>query len=203
MPGWAGSSLQGRADPGSTCPSLLDPCCHLRASAQPACPRHPCLDLPRPHYLSKDPRTADSGLCRLETGLSDGRGWGGCQPPSGQLSGCWPLHQSACLSSPSWAQPWVCPVGPQLRRGVPAVPSRCPQLRMTPHPGPLYLPVGGLHLSLQFPEERPPLGGCWAGRGPARPWRDFRGGGVPHGEAAICWAPGKSHGDECLAPPAV
>ena len=40
----------------------------------------------------------------------------------------------------------------------------------------------------------------WADRDP---WRDLGGGGVPRGEAAICRALGKGHGDERLAPPAV
>lgn len=77
-----------------------------------------------------------------------------------------------------------------------------PQLRMAPYPGPLYLPVGGLHLGLQLLEERPPSGGCWVGRGLARPWSALGGAGVPRGEAAICRALGKGHGDKGLAPPA-
>lgn len=89
--------------------------------------------------------------------------------PPGQLTDCL-TPASTCMSgvaslgSALGLSYWA-PVG----CGVPAVPSPSPQLRVAPRSCPIYLPIGRLHPGLELPEECPPPGGCWAGKGLAGP----------------------------------
>lgn len=185
---------QSWPSPGGSCPSLPGPLLSPWSTSLAA------LGTPAwPLYSGEEWKGANSGSCGLDAGLSEGRSGQRHQPP-GQLTD--PLSPpSKCTSrvsslSSALDLSYRAPVrvwGPRCSLMVPSD---------APHPCPLYLPVGRLHLGLQLPEECPLPGGCWAGRSLAGPWSALRGAGVPRRETAICLALGKGHGDGGLGPPA-